>query len=946
MSFFPGQRWVTNTEPELGLGIIVEVANRRVEISFPAAGEQRTYAVNNAPLNRVIYEIGQSVSDADQNSYEVIDTQEHNGCLIYFVKDAEGKETILPELELNSFVQFSQPQDRLFAGQIDKPRAFELRSQTLENIRRCQTSSVAGLLGPRVQLLPHQLYIANEISVSAAPRALLADEVGLGKTIEAGLIAHRLLHAGRASRVLIVVPDSLVHQWLVEMLRRFNFLFTILDAERCDVLRASGQNNPFESSQLVICALSTLTSDTELLSDAVAASWDLLIVDEAHHLQWSEESVSLEYQTIETLAEHVKGLLLLTATPEQLGVASHFARLRLLDPDRFHSLTEFVAEQDSYQGINQLLERIIADEFAADFKADTVFASQLSSYLSEFEKLELEQTIDSPEGIEAIKPYLIRAVLDRFGPGAMLFRNTRASVAGFPERCLHRYPLAHDGRTLSSLMNPDEEQDKDFLAMAKMTWLIDWLKSHRQEKVLIICSAAGLAKNIEEELRLREGFSTAVFHEGMSLLERDRAAAYFADIEEGAQALICSEIGSEGRNFQFAHHLIFLDLPENPDLLEQRIGRLDRIGQRNTVNIHVPYLEGSDQEVLCRWYHEGLNAFEKTCKVGLAVLTQLDDDLRNVQADVDSDKLDALIDRSQNLRQELELALEGGRDRLVELNSCDDFAAEQLVADMIEEERRQDLIDFMDRIYDWFGVDVEPDTAFSQILRPGDHMLSEHFPGLPDDGIKVTYQRDQALSREDMTFLSWEHPMVTGAMDMVMSGGYGNTSFSTINLPPLKPGSILLEALFVVNVSGPAHLQLQRYLPLQTIRVVMDSDGRDLTKVLSKDKLRKLVKPLHRQAANELTKHLREPVNHIVTRATKQAEQRLPVFIGKAVATMEEELSYQWQRLASLAEYNPNIRPRQIEEIKQSITAIKPFLQEANMRLDAIRIIMVEQPKK
>ena len=101
----------------------------------------------------------------------------------------------------------------------------------------------------------------------------------------------------------------------------------------------------------------------------------------------------------------------------------------------------------------------------------------------------------------------------------------------------------------------------------------------------------------------------ALFHEGLTLLQRDRNAAFFAE-EDGARILICSEIGSEGRNFQFAHHLVLFDLPADPELLEQRIGRLDRIGQTATITIHVPYLRGTESEVLARWYHEGLNAFE------------------------------------------------------------------------------------------------------------------------------------------------------------------------------------------------------------------------------------------------------------------------------------------------------------------------------------------------
>lgn len=106
-----------------------------------------------------------------------------------------------------------------------------------------------------------------------------------------------------------------------------------------------------------------------------------------------------------------------------------------------------------------------------------------------------------------------------------------------------------------------------------------YLTSHRSQKVLVICAKAATALQLEQVLREREGIRAAVFHEGMSIIERDRAAAWFAEEDTGAQVLLCSEIGSEGRNFQFASNPVMFDLPFNPDLLEQRIGRLDRIGR-------------------------------------------------------------------------------------------------------------------------------------------------------------------------------------------------------------------------------------------------------------------------------------------------------------------------------------------------------------------------------
>ncbi|WP_265717263.1 helicase-related protein, partial [Providencia rustigianii] len=158
-----------------------------------------------------------------------------------------------------------------------------------------------------------------------------------------------------------------------------------------------------------------------------------------------------------------------------------------------------------------------------------------------------------------------------------------------------------------------------------------------------------------------------VFHEGMSILERDKASAYFAQEDGGAQVLLCSEIGSEGRNFQFASHLVLFDLPLNPDLLEQRIGRLDRIGQQNTVEIHVPYLEGTARRALQLWYHDGLDAFEQTCPTARPVFEAVRDELFELLAANTGDQatLDSLLIKTRELHEPLKARLEQGRDRLL-----------------------------------------------------------------------------------------------------------------------------------------------------------------------------------------------------------------------------------------------------------------------------------------
>ena len=954
--FVPGQRWVSNTESELGLGIVVEVANRRVEISFPAAGERRTYAVDNAPVSRVRYEAGQEARNQQGETVTIEAAIENNGCLIYNAVDEQGNQLILPELDLDSFIQFSQPQDRLFAGQIDKNRAFQLRCETLEQLRLQQQSPVRGLLGARLQLLPHQLYIANEAANRYAPRVLLADEVGLGKTIEAGLILHQQLITGRSQRVLVVVPDSLLHQWLVEMLRRFNLFFTILDEDRCVGLEEKGGEdfesppaddfNPFDSAQLVLCTLSFLTNHSQRQRQAAEAGWDLLIVDEAHHLEWSEAEASPAYQCVERLAANTRGLLLLTATPEQLGIESHFARLRLLDPDRYFDLLRFVEEQQQHQPVNELVQQL-TDQ--ASRQSPEPMLLSLQKYLDEATLSPLRDALqnNNPDSLQSTVDDVIQALLDRHGTGRVLFRNTRASVSGFPERQLHRYPLPLPDtlrqRTDTDILKPELLLGDSWITEdPRVDWLCQWLKQHRQEKVLVICAAADTALDLEAYLRLRQGMHSAVFHEGLSLVARDRAAAYFADMEEGAQLLICSEIGSEGRNFQFSHHLVLFDLPLNPDLLEQRIGRLDRIGQLHTVDIHVPFYENSAQQILLEWLHQGINAFESTCPTGLALYKHFQPRLHScLQNPQDNDAFSALLIDTQRHNADLLEELQQGRDRLLELSSCKPERAEQIVTDMLEQERRQQLTQYMEQVFDQFGVEQEHHSAASVILRAGDHMLQHSFPGLTDEAITATYSREMALSREDMQFLSWEHPMVTGAMDMVLNSDFGNTAFCTLKLPPLKPGTLLLELIYVLRCAAPAGLQLQRYLPTSSLRIVLDSNGNDLSKVLTTAHFEKLAQKVAKHSARSLVNHSREPILAMLAKAEKLANQQSKVVINDAEASMQREQQAELQRLEALAAVNANIRSEEVAYLREKSGQLSAYIQTAQLTLDAVRVAVV-----
>ncbi|MFN2361768.1 MAG: RNA polymerase-associated protein RapA [Marinobacter sp.] len=947
--FVIGQRWVSHSDTALGLGIVTDISGRRVTLGFPAAEEERTYAIDNAPLSRIIYQLGEQIETFDGVCYEVRAVEDIGGVLMYHAEDDSENLVQISEVKLSSAVDFSAPHQRLFAGQFDRNGAFRLRMATARHLDRLRASSAQGLIGARTQHLPHQIYIAHEVARRYAPRVLLADEVGLGKTIEAGLILHYQLHTNRARRVLIVVPDSLMHQWLVEMLRRFNLRFSIIDQGRYEAMEDfsglsdeddeldDADENPFASEQLALCSLDFLMSSEQARADAIAAGWDLMVVDEAHHLAWSPENASPEYRLIEQLSAASSGLLLLTATPEQVGVASHFARLRLLDPARFHDLETFREEEKQYEVINQVVSRIREQGVAALSDADR---EALRSWLGD----DLDALVSSGEPEQSV----IEALLDRHGTGRVLFRNTRAEIRGFPERhplpvglpCPELYrgsDVCHGIAGLAPETAVDEEQW--LTDDPRVAWLEKTLSGLKPAKVVVICAHASTAMALEHYLQLRAGIRSAAFHEHLSLIERDRAAAYFADTEQGAQALICSEIGSEGRNFQFAHHLILFDLPTNPDLLEQRIGRLDRIGQTETIDIHIPYLQGTAQETQYRWFEEGLNAFSESCSVGVAVHDHVNAQWQ-AAIDGDSDQLPALLDASKAEAERLRTLLRNGRDALIELNSCRPEVANELIAQIETEEESARVRDYMIEACDILGVDVEDHSEHADVLRPGEQYQAGHVTELPEDGLTVTWSRQQALEREDMAFMSWEHPLVTGVMESVTSSGLGKAALASMTVKALPPGTLLLEALFTVHCPAPESLQLSRYLPVSPLRLLVDVNGRDLSATLPHDRLNDMCSNIRRRTAQAIVPQIRPQVETMVDHAENLAEPHLEPLKTSALARVREVFGPEIRRLEAMKKVNPAIRDDEIDFFREQLAAAETALNHASLSLEGIRVIV------
>ncbi len=934
--FAVGQRWLSDTESELGLGVLVDVDERTISILFPKSDETRVYSRATAPLSRIIFAAGDSLTDQDGIDWLVISTEIKSGVFRYSCSQIIAPEITktFSETRLAAHLQLARPLERLLASQLEPKEWYDLRIEALLMQARMSTSLLRGMIGPRVGLIPHQFYIAHEVGRRLAPRVLLADEVGLGKTIEAGLIMHQQLVTGRSERILVLVPDSLQYQWMIEMRRRFNLNFSLFDLERTAFLKENDpEANPFATESCIIASIDLLLDHEDLKAQALDAGFDLLVVDEAHHLTWHEDVGGNDrYDVVAEFADQTAGVLLLTATPEQLGVDSHFARLRLLDPERFDTLNHFLDEEANYASTAQVAEALMQDGLLDDEQHEAINA--LLGHPVE----------DTPDA----RYRAINELLDRHGTGRILFRNTREAIQGFQGRdCLPAaLPAPESWPVTGSLrqqMWPEEQQlDGEWMQTdPRVPWLLNLLKTElKHQKVLLIARSGPVVESLELALRVHGGIRTAMFHEAMSLLERDQAAAYFADDTYGAQILLCSEIGSEGRNFQFASNLVLFDMPSNPDVLEQRIGRLDRIGQQNRIQIHVPYLMDTAQERMFRWYNEALDIFGHISPTAQVLQENHLVELKDHLLSNTGEQFDVLLAQVNDERLELETELQAGRDRLLEFNSCRPKVASRIVQAMQEQDAHNTLPDFMLRFLSSTNIEHDEQHDGSLIIHSSDQMLVDGLD-LPEDGMTVTFHREQALTREDTEYLTVEHPLLGRIFELIRTQPFGNANVAVLRSSVIPAGKILIEAWFRVEVIAPKVLNLNASLPQQLIRVLISENGQDLSARINSAMLHPQIHALDMNNARQVVKLRRDVIEARYKQAEELARSQIKSFSETAQKRYGDHLQQELDRLIYLKSHNPSVRDDEIDRLTHQRAQGLQLLEQLSLVPDSIRVLVV-----
>ena len=650
---------------------------------------------------------------------------------------------------------------------------------------------------------------------------------------------------------------------------------------------------------------------------------------------------------VEQLAGTVPSVLLLSGTPEQLGEDGHFARLRLLDPVRFHSLQQFQREQERYAMVASVVEKLFNGVRLGDEDQDILSA------IYHYDSHRLKNHLRAIQaGSDRARQGVITELVDCHGTSRLFYRNQRDNIAGFPKRlvdciglglsrhCMGLFgALEHSAAVVSPEFKvPPEQWEEWWKHDPRVKAVIKLLERSPHEKMLLICARQETARALQEAIESTTGIRLAVFHEGLSLMVRDRQAAYFAD-PDGARLLICSEIGSEGRNFQFSHHLILFDLPKNPELLEQRIGRLDRIGQKKDIHIHVLYLERTPQEVFARWYNEGLNAFSQPLRGASNLYEELGDRVgelaSNWYMEQNYDKIHALIVDTQEAKKRLARKLATGRDRLLEWNSHRPEIGNALVETIDISESQSGLAAFVEALCQYLGVHVEDHDHNCLFLLPGD--LYRGLPGLPEQGSAVTFSRQRALAREDIPFLSWEHPMVVGGMDQLLGSSDGKASYGFWEDPNSR--SILLEAVFLVSCTAPRGLFPERFLPPTPLRILVNHAGKNLSDEIRCEQLRNRVRDDAQRTMLQKPEVTRQIVPHMIQHCRNIAQVKKQRIIESALESMRSTLDPEIERLTLLIAAKAPVHPDEIQHLRKERMQLETYFIGAIVRLDAVRVV-------
>ena len=895
--FRPGMKVLHHAQPGWGVGHVTAVSEDapRLSAEFPGRGEV-ILSSRDPQLVRFRFAPGSPVLLADGSAARVLRPLPGGaGDFHRYTVETEGKKPqVRSEADLRAVPPRAGPAEQLASGRWGAPEDFELRAEAVRLDLERRADALGALFASRVYVKPHQVSVAHHVLSAAQPRFVLADEVGLGKTIEAGLVLSALLHAGLVRRCLVVAPSHLTVQWLAELFHKFNLLFTLMDPDRArdarqEVPDPDAPGSPWARHNLVVTSLEWLSRAGKEAEEAAEAGWDLVVFDEAHHLRGARA-----YEVANALSRSSWGLLLLTATPLQLDPGEYHALLRLVDP----------APPASEEELRTRLARQgdLAAEVRALLAGDSTAARRIAALFPD------DPELKSLKGTE-----LLGHLGGSYGLSSRLLRNRRAVVGGFTPRLLTKVAVAQSpaerqlerdvraalaeahargrlpgGAVLSGLLrhlgsSPPAlsaalaaSADKALRSLAPRASALaaendSKLQAFREllegevagEKVLVFAEARETIDYLRLQLAKpqgkRKGIEALAYAGDLSPAERDKLVARFRD-PDGPRVLLCTELGGEGRNFQHCHVLVNYDLAWSPAAIEQRIGRIDRIGQSREVRIFAFRPEGTLAARVLDLLDEAVGVFREPVGGLDYVLESVESELTALGARAADDEklwertLGALAERVAAARAEVVRAV----DPLLDRRSCDLDAVGGLarrgagrlgvalapgnepavalaaVADHLERRLEVVTIEAARRV--GLAVDVEVDVLPGEVsFHVGPELKVDALAGFDlsrDRVVLGSFRRAVAVAHEEHDSFATGHPLVEALFGWVRDGELGR---ATVYRARVRGGSgAALDARFLVTLPEPADLaqgakvpsrRAARHLDDALIRVVARLDG-------------------------------------------------------------------------------------------------------------------------
>jgi ATP-dependent helicase HepA len=674
---------------------------------------------------------------------------------------AAQSDALIPQVEGDQRREMT-PIERLAAGKIDDTDDFLTRLDILHLLATREAGGLGSFLGGRVRLFPHQLHVAERATMRMPVRWLLADEVGLGKTIEAALIMNRLLHTQQIERCVVVAPEALTVQWLGELWRKYHQVFTLLDTPRlADVERDFGPGfNPFDVHRRAVIALETLVARPELTAHAVNAAVDLLVVDEAQRLRRPRRHPGEPpYRAIAPIAALGRNVLLLSATPLEDDVHGFFRLLQLLRPDEFPENANFEARLAS--GVP--LPPCTSSTRRVDIGG---LPPRVPTAVDVARKSELAESFRPIHHAgHDLDPLARRRAIDRI----------RRALAS--------------GAALKAVLGPDEQDlreqaDAMDAADPRLEWLLAQAPRWRRanEKTLVFVAHRETLEMLRDALGRHAQLASGVFHEDLSAARRDGEVARFR-ADDGPSLMVSTEAGGEGRNFEFCHRLVLYDLPWKPSAVEQRIGRLDRIGRRMPVQIIYFRPPSGIRADVVRVF-ESLGLFREP-------MAGLEPQLVHIERAIEDLALDAGASLSDAQLAALISDADAARTRVHEAAyrqlHRDPYGAE--LGPAILARVPPDLDALIERVVtnaaSRLNFDVEQVRGSrAYAIDFGNEALVDSLPGLAAGTSFVgTFDREHAVEDETIDFFASGHPLVEGLLAHFEEDPKGRVARLQVHIP-------------------------------------------------------------------------------------------------------------------------------------------------------------------